>query len=355
MPYTRAAKQSDRRNRAATHGIERVGLDGAQAVSTTLHANEIMETHMGVAGIAQYHTDTDTDTNSGTGTRGGGGDHGDRGNGAGLIGVDHGDHGDHGDHDHGDHPGQDADASVYAGLACGIVVEVAYNANAVPRGLTQFQSLAQIVGQGGLACWVDGATLAAPGVAEKALWAIATWLSIESDESKVKVVDAGGLPMLLLLESGAADVTGGMETTEEARRFARAALGKLVGASASKQHPPVGDCVDMCVCVDVCVCVVGGHCFAVTCCPWVARVATLAQPSRNRINLKRRVGLKSCFMRCLLGHRRRAHAAHAPAARAPQVDAGRASRHLARQVRAGGPPGGTSDGACGRGGRCGRG
>lgn len=109
-----------------------------------------------------------------------------------------------------------------ARLAEVVTVQLAYNASAVPRGFTQHQTLQSIVEQGGLRAWIAVADPSrSEGRGEKALWAIATWLSLDSAKSNSLFVQMGGLSVLLA-------VTNHPDSTAEATRFARVALGKLL-------------------------------------------------------------------------------------------------------------------------------
>ena len=108
-------------------------------------------------------------------------------------------------------------------LAQTAIVLLAHNASAVPRGLTQHQTLQSIVDRGGLPAWIAAAdpTNGGSDVAEKALWAIATWLSLDNVASNALFVRSGGLVALLAATNGAA-------STQESARFARLSLGKLL-------------------------------------------------------------------------------------------------------------------------------
>ena len=118
----------------------------------------------------------------------------------------------------------DAQAATAARLADAATVQLAYNASSIPRGFTQHQTLQAIVEQGGLPAWIavaDPSQRLVGGNGEKALWAIATWLSLDSAESNSFLVRCGGLTVLLA-------VTNHSTSTAEATRFARVALAKLL-------------------------------------------------------------------------------------------------------------------------------
>jgi hypothetical protein len=114
---------------------------------------------------------------------------------------------------------------MWAGRA---LVNLAWNVRLGGRGRTTFQGLALVVEQGGLAAWVEHARVAAAGHQDadecrrRALWAIASWLSVEHTDAKVKFVMAGGLqPMLEITPEN---------SSIENQRYAELALSKILCA-----------------------------------------------------------------------------------------------------------------------------
>jgi hypothetical protein len=114
-------------------------------------------------------------------------------------------------------------------MARAILVNLTWNVflSSESREVSQQDVLACILEHGGLAAVIDAAEIDS-GIAEemeikrRALWAIATWLSFDNNESRALFIRSGGIPCLVNLNEETA--------TPEMKTFARVALSKLLCA-----------------------------------------------------------------------------------------------------------------------------
>ena len=103
------------------------------------------------------------------------------------------------------------------------IVNLSWNVRSAGRGRTSYQTLAMIVEHGGLPSWTQ-----AVGIVEnaeqmrRALWALATWLTVDDRSNKLNVVRNNGLVPLLKVDDTNANA--------EMNRYARLALSKLLCA-----------------------------------------------------------------------------------------------------------------------------